>query len=435
MKIGIIGAGIAGLSAAYDLLDAGHDVTLYEKDSVTGGLAAGFRAETWDWSLEKFYHHLFESDKAIIGLVEELGLSDQLFFPTPRTSILHDGKIYPFSNPVDWWRFPGFDPVNYVRFGVVGAFLRFTKFWRRLEQETAVDWTRRWYGKKLYEMTWKPLLISKFGPHYDEANMAWLWARLYVRSFKLGYFEGGFQTFVNGLTAAVTARGGTIMLDCPADSIEPTADGKLVVTADGRPTTFDQVLHTTSPALLKRLAPQLPTAYSDQLTALKSMGAVVLTLALKQPLLTDGTYWLNVPATVADKMDTDTPFVGLFEHTNYVDAKHYGGDHILYCGDYVTADHPYMSMDKAEIERRFVTSLHRFNPQFDPSWIRQSWLHRVKYAQPIPTVNHARNIPAMATPIPNLYLASMSQVYPWDRGTNFAVEIGRKAAETMLLGN
>lgn len=110
MKIAIIGAGIAGLSAAYDLLDAGHQVVLYEASDTTGGLARGFRDDNWDWSLEHFYHHLFETDDAIIGLVEELGIRDQLFFPTPKTSIYDNGTIYPFSNPIDWWKFPALTP-------------------------------------------------------------------------------------------------------------------------------------------------------------------------------------------------------------------------------------------------------------------------------------------------------------------------------------
>jgi hypothetical protein len=58
---------------------------------------------------------------------------------------------------------------------------------------------------------------------------------------------------------------------------------------------------------------------------------------------------------------------------------------------------------------------------------------RTEYAQPIPLVNHSRNIPAIKTPLSGLWLASMSQVYPWDRGTNFAVEIGRRAARLMQM--
>jgi hypothetical protein len=57
---------------------------------------------------------------------------------------------------------------------------------------------------------------------------------------------------------------------------------------------------------------------------------------------------------------------------------------------------------------------------------------KTNYAQPVPLVGHSRNIPGIRTPIPGLYFASMSQVYPWDRGTNFAVQIGRQAASIML---
>ena len=43
MKFAIIGAGYGGLSAAYDLARAGHDVVVYEAADRAGGLAAGFK--------------------------------------------------------------------------------------------------------------------------------------------------------------------------------------------------------------------------------------------------------------------------------------------------------------------------------------------------------------------------------------------------------
>jgi protoporphyrinogen oxidase len=144
------------------------------------------------------------------------------------------------------------------------------------------------------------------------------------------------------------------------------------------------------------------------------------------------TYWLNIPATSPDKRKNDFPFLALVEHTNFIDRRHYGGDYLVYCGDYVTPDHPYMSMNQEELERLFVSALPRIHSAFQPEWVRRSWLFRAHYAQPVPLLNHSRHIPDLRTPLDHLYYASMSQVYPWDRGTNYAVEIGRRAARLIL---
>jgi protoporphyrinogen oxidase len=431
-NIAIIGAGIAGLSAAYDLLNAGCQVTLFEASDRPGGLAAGFQDETWEWPLERFYHHLFKSDKAIIQLVDEIGLRPQLFFPRPTTSVIFNGRIEPFDSPLRWFTFSGFNLLDTVRFGLVSAYLRFSKPWEKLEKQTADAWLRRWYGNKIYEFVWRPLLIGKFGPYYQEVNMAWMWARVHVRSPRLGYFRGGFQAFVERLTAVVCQKGGILHLNSPVQQIEPAA-GQLHLSVKGDTLAFDACLATTSPALLSKLAPTLPPDYLGQLLELKSMGAVVLTLALTRPFMPDElTYWLNIPANTPDKSTSEYPFLALVEHTNYIDRQHYGGDHILYCGDYITPDHPYMTMSKEELQAIFVAALPKINPAFQPNWIRQSWLFREKYAQPVPLLNHSQAIPPIQTPIPGLYFASMSQVYPWDRGTNYAVEIGRRAARLML---
>ena len=436
MKVAIVGAGIAGLSAAYDLLAAGHEVVLYEANEQTGGLATGFRDDNWEWPLEKFYHHIFATDKAIIGLVEEIGMQDKLFFPRPTTSVIYKDKIVPFDSPWRWITFPGFNLLDVARFGLVSAYLRFTKPWRKLEQVTADSWLRQWYGRKIHNLTWRPMLIGKFGPYYDQVNMAWMWARLHVRTPNLGYFEGGFQAFIDRLTAVNIQNGAHIKLNCPVKRIERKQElevSKIVITANEKKETFDACLVTTSPGLLAKMAPTLPDDYLHELLELKSLGAVVLTLALKRPLLPDNlTYWLNIPAHSPDKSKNDIPFLALVEHTNYIDKSHYGGDHIVYCGDYVTPDHPYLHMSQEELAKQFISVLHQFNPDFKPDWVRQSWLFRERYAQPVPLLNHSRHIPNLRTPLPGLYFASMSQVYPWDRGTNYAVEIGRQAAQLIL---
>ena len=74
-KIAVIGCGISGMTLAKRLRDAGHEVEIFEKESAPGGIARGFKAEGWSDSVEFFYHHWFQKDNDLLGLIDELGLS------------------------------------------------------------------------------------------------------------------------------------------------------------------------------------------------------------------------------------------------------------------------------------------------------------------------------------------------------------------------
>ncbi len=426
MKIAIIGVGFGGMASAYDLKRDGHEVSIFESADFFGGLASGFKEPPWNWSVEKFYHHWFASDKHMLGLIDELGWSDKVLFPRPYTVLQYKDKWYPFDSIVNALLFPGLGwGLNKIRFGFVGLYLRLSSNWRTLEKYTVGDWMRKWAGKSVYEKMWQPLVVGKFGPHAEQINMAWMWARLKARTTRLGTFEGGFQAFADAFAETLRGLGVTIQLNTPIAAIIPKESNLDVHTADGQ-ASYDQVLATTSPGLLAKLAPNLPQNYLKGLLDLKSMGAVVITLALKQQLSPQGYYWYNLPKNAG------YPFLALVEHTNYVSKENFGGDHILYCGDYLETSHEYFKLSDEELLDRFIPGIQRINPDFNRDWIRKTWVHRAKYAQPVPLVNHSKNIPSIRTPIAGLYFASMSQVYPWDRGTNFAVEIGRKAAQKMI---
>jgi protoporphyrinogen oxidase len=429
MRIAIIGAGVGGMAAAYDFVNAGHNVTIFEASANVGGLAAGFKDENWDWSLEQYYHHWFLTDYDILGLIKELGWQDQVFFPRPKTVMYFKGRFYALDSPLAALTFPGYNLLGMARFGFVTVYLRYIAPWLPLEKFTADDWMRRAFGEKLYNILFEPMLQGKFGPHYQEVNMAWFWARLKTRTTRLGSFQGGFQAFADKMAAYLRGRGVEILTSTPVQKIETRPEGGIQISLAGKTEIYDQSLVTVSPGLLARLAPTLPKDYLKGLLDLKSMGAVVMVLALKHPLSEEGFYWYNLPKSMG------YPFLALVEHTNFISSEHYGGDHIIYCGDYLDPDHEHFKLSKEELLERFLPALARFNPKFKPDWVRKSWLFRTSYAQPIPLVNHSKNIPAIKTPLPGLYFASMSQVYPWDRGTNYAVQIARKAARLMLSEN
>jgi len=431
LNIGIIGAGATGLAAAWDFANAGHTVTIYEAGDRIGGLAAGFQDDGWDWTLEKFYHHWFTTDDDLLTLAEEMGVRESIIFPRPKTSYWIDGK--PVRSEIS----PSaiFLPVSLpatIRMGLGGIFVKLSPYWKPFEKITADKWMRRWMGNEAYEKFFKPLLIGKFAEQYDQVPMSFMWARIVKRTLKLGTYKGGFQAFLDELGKQLEAKGVTIHLNTPVESIGKQGD-KPTLIVNGESQAYDRVLSTTSPRLMLKLTDGLAdTPYGKQVADLKSIGGLCVVLALKNPLMQDDTYWLNLPATTADKSKSAFPFLALVEHTNFLPREHYGGDHIIYCGDYVPADHEYFTMSEEELVERFLPALKKVNPNFEKDWIRKWWVWRAPYAQPVPELNHSEKIPALKTPIDGVYWASMSQVYPWDRGTNYAVELGRRVAKEAM---
>jgi len=424
-KVAIVGAGIGGMSAAYDLIRNKDQVTIFEAESHVGGLAGGFKEKNWDWSVEKFYHHWFLSDHDILDLIKELGWKDKVVIPHPRTVVFYKGKFFPLDSPLAAITFPGFTFFDMVRFGFVSVYLRYLSNWKSLEKYTAHEWMKKAYGERTYTTHFEPLLMGKFGDHYKDVTMAWFWARFKARTTRLATFGGGFQAFADLFADQLRNKGVKIQLNTLIDLVKQKK-GKLEITVNGKKEQFDQVLVTTSPSQMARLAPELPNEYRGGLLGMQSMGAVVLVLSLKHQLSELGYYWFNLPK------NDGFPFLALVEHTNFLSSEHFGGDHIVYCGDYLDPNHEYFHLTQRQLVERFIPGLKRINPGFQADWINKSWLWKTRYAQPIPLVNHSQNIPSVATPIPGLYFASMSQVYPWDRGTNFAVQMGRDAARMMI---
>lgn len=431
LNIAIIGAGATGLAAAWDFTNAGHQVTIYEAADRVGGLAAGFKDEAWDWTLEKFYHHWFASDYDLLALADEMGVRGRIIFPRPKTSYWVDGK--PVRSEIS----PSalFLPLSFasiLRMGLSGMYVKLTRRWQPFERVTADQWMRRWMGQEAYEKFFKPLLIGKFAEQYDQVPMSFMWARIVKRTLKLGTYVGGFQAFLDELARQLRAKGVAIQLRAPVDRITQV-DGKPWLNIDGKRFEFDRVLSTTSPRLLLSMTDGLAqTGYGKKVAGLKSIGGICVVFALKAPLMPDDTYWLNLPATSADKSTSAFPFLALVEHTNFISREHYGGDRIIYCGDYVPPTHEYFQLSEGALVERFLPALSVVNPAFKREWIRKSWVWRAPYAQPVPALNHSLKIPDISTPVPGLFWASMSQVYPWDRGTNYAVEIGRRAARLAL---
>lgn len=205
MKIAIIGVGFTGLSAGLKLLEAGHQVTIFEKDSLPCGLAIGFRMPAWSWSLEKHYHHWFTNDKSVLSLAKKIGY--KVLIRRPKTSVyVNDDKFYKFDSPFDVLKFPELNLFQRIRMGLAISLLRYNPFWKLLEQYNASVFLPKLMGQKPYKTLWEPLLVKKFGPFVNDISLAWFWARIVKRTPSLAYPEGGFLEFASAIILDIQKR-------------------------------------------------------------------------------------------------------------------------------------------------------------------------------------------------------------------------------------
>ncbi len=436
MRVGIIGAGAAGLAAAYELGEHGHQAAVYERAPVLGGQASTF--DVGGERLERGYHHLFTSDTDILDLVDRIGLGHQMRWIDSKVGTLYDGKIYNFVTPLDLLRFTPLSFIDRLRLGLVTLHLRRRKDWRSLEGVTAAEWLRKKAGDSVYDTFWGPMLRGKFGEDfYTQVGMAWVWGKIHTRFASrgkglakevLGYPIGSFGEIFDVLAQKITEHG---------NEVHTSASVRRIVVEDGRATGmevelegreplvegFDAVIATTPSYIFPKLVPALPDDYMSKLTGVNYMAAVLVILVLDRPL--SHVYWLNVA-------DRSVPFVGVIEQTNLIPPEHYGGKHIVYLSNYLSSSHRLYKLDHQELLKEYLSHLRKINPDFDESWIETSYHHRVDAAQPIIGTNYSSRLPDHRTPFEGVYLANTTQVYPEDRGTNYSVRMGRRVARMTM---
>jgi protoporphyrinogen oxidase len=426
----VIGAGIAGLTAAWELAKAGRLVTVYEADSVPGGLMASF--PFGGTQLDRVYHHIFLDNQPTLGLLAELGLRDDMQWTVAPSGYFHDGQVWPLGSAWDLLRFKPLSLAERVRFGVGVLRAQRVDDWEALDEQTARDWLTKVFGRRVYEVMWEPLLRSKFGDAHDRVSAAWFWYKLRQRSESrhgkssretLGYLRGSFGRLATALADAIEDRDGRVALAEPVEELACEENGGFRIRSQEGEAHFQRVLATVAPPLLLQLAPNLPGDYRDRLGAIDYMANLCVVLALEEPL-TD-IYWLNIG-------DQAFPFGGIIEHTNLVSPTEYGGLHAAYITRYLRADAPEMSASEDELLDRYEPFLKQVNPSFHRGWVREMHAWREPFAQPVCPRGYRHVVPALRTPVPELYLATMSQIYPEDRGINCGVVLGQRVAQLML---
>ncbi len=432
MRVAVVGGGVAGLTAAYRLLQAGHEVAVFEAGPELGGLVRTFTAG--GERLEAFYHHIFTTDTTIVRLIDELGFSDQLTWRDSKVGFYHDGKLYNFVTPLDLLKFSPLPPIDRIKLGLAGLYLRRQSDWHRYESITAWEWVRKYAGQKALDVVWGPLLRGKFADQAEEVAMAWLWSKIHLRFAsrkspvsqreQLGYLLGSFGVYIDELARRVVDAGAHVETSMPVKQItvsDERANG--LVLSDGRTWEADAVIAAVPSEAFLRMTPPLGEDYERRVKAARWQWALCYVLALKEPL--SRLYWLNVG-------DPAIPFIAVIEHTNFIEKERYGGQHIVYLSNYLTPNHEYFSLTPEQLDDLYLPHLTKINPRFSRDWIIDRWVFKGPNAQPVIRRHYRNDLPDHRTPVPGLYLANMQQIYPEDRGQNYSIRMGEQVAAMVV---
>lgn len=422
----IVGAGFAGLVAALRLAQAGKKVVVLESDNAPGGLAGTFEFDD-GVHIEKFYHHWFNNDAYVPKLVEELGLSDLILTLPSKTGMYYNGRLWKLSTPLDVLRFSPLPFIDRLRLGWLVFQVRKVKDWKSIEHLTIREWLEPLCGKKVFETVWEPLIRSKFSVYAEDINAVWFWKKLVLRGStrdtkggeQLAYFRGGFGRLAEAIADRIVSLGGEIRYRTPVTAARVAKDQIAALETPAGDVTARQYLFTPSFKIIAKILRDAPEAWLKRLNRVNYLGNVCLVMELTHSL--SDTYWLNVN-------DPGFPFVGVIEHTNLDDSSHYAGRHIVFLSRYLATSDVTWEMKDAEYLDYALPHLERMFPKFRRDWIKEFRIWRAEFAQPVTERDYSSYVPGQETPYKNAIISTMAQIYPEDRGTNYAIREGDLAA-------
>lgn len=406
----VVGGGVLGLTLALRLSQRGHQVSLLEAGDRLGGLAAAWSIGDVVW--DRHYHVTLTSDRHTRGMLDELGLGDELVWQDVAAACWADGRMHPMSSALDFLRFPPLRPIDKARLAATILHAATIRDGRRLESVSVERWLRRWSGDVATERLWLPLLRAKLGEQYQYTSAAFIWAtvqRLYrarragLGKDQFGYLPGGYGRVFQRYGERLATAGVDVRLGVPVEAVRPDpAGGVMVAPRDGPPTTYDDVVVTAAAPVAARLMHGLREPELRRLADMRYQGVVCASLLLRRPLT--GNYLTYIT-------DADVPFTAVIDMTALVDPAQLRGHGLVYLPRYVEPADPWLERSDDQLRGAFLPQLARLYPGFcadrDLLAFRVS---RVRAVMPVPTLGYSDRLPPMRTSVPGLHLVSSAHL-------------------------
>lgn len=429
MKVTIIGGGVAGLAAAYDLSKKDYDVTLIEKSPALGGLASSFPLE--EGFIERYYHFVCLNDYPLFEMLNEFDMADKLHWVKTKMGIFYDSSLLPFGRAVDLLKFPYLSFAEKMKFGLglMAVKSQSEKGWLDIENVRADEWLKKEFGENVYKILHEPLIRHKFGDYADKLSAAWMWARIHrigksrtkiLQREILGFIEGGTKTLVDEISRRITANGGKIVTSTKVERIVHKNNTVCAVEANGEEIESDAVISTVPSPELLEILPDVNGDYWEKIRKIESIGVVCALLLIKDSISEN--FWLNIN-------DSRIKLAGIIEYSNLNPCGFLKGARVIYMPQYISSDSPIFKKSSEDIVKEYSSYLKLIKPEFSDDWILKSFVFRDRFAQPICDIGFRQLIPGIKTSMDGLYITDSCQLHPDDRTIANSINLGRTAAK------
>jgi len=272
-EVAIVGGGLAGLSAACALADAGYKVSLFERRSYLGGRASSYEHPGTGEVVDNCQHVLLGCCTNLLNLYRRLGVEDKVRWykritfiePGGRSSFIEASSLpAPFHTALSFLRYQLLSPVD--KLGIARALLALLAGVPEDSAEDFLSWLRRKrQTQAAIDRFWAPVLISSLNEDLDKSSVKYA-AMVFLDAFlksaeagKMGVPTSPLSELYGVAADYIRARGGQVLLRCPVEALS-FGDREVKLRSKDREFTFDYAISALPFHTLGRILPQSPAS-------------------------------------------------------------------------------------------------------------------------------------------------------------------------------
>ena len=451
MHVVVLGAGLAGLSSAYELVKAGHQVTVLERENFAGGMACSW--QTGEYWLDHGPHRFHSRDEKLIEHLYEV-LDNEVVIRDRLSRIYMQGKFfhYPLKAQNVFQNMP---KGLMVKAMWDYLWIRAKQLFTKIPDDNFENWVKKRFGNTLYEMFFGSYTSKAWKMPCTEISADWasqrisqanLWDTIKktlrppkdgeVRSLVSEFWypaHGGIGQIGRQYAKKIQEMGGAMHFEAPVTRLE-IDEGKVQRVAweqNGEEHVIDRpnvVVNTIPlPRILETFTPEITPDEKNAIQKLDYLAIVFVYLEVDKPTVSPD-HWVYLP-------EKHLTIHRISEFKNFSDEVAPGDKTVVCCEITCRVGDEHWNLDfegAGKIAEQDLVTVGLLEPGIS----RPIDMHKLKYAYPVYDLTYKQNLDALknaAKRVENLHTTGRQGLYRYNN-MDHSIAMGRRIAKTIAKG-